>query len=255
MINGKKIVCVLPAYNAEKTLEKTLGEVPAGLVDGFILVDDRSSDRTVEAAERLKDRFPLQVILHENNLGYGGNQKTCYRAALAADADVVVMLHPDYQYEPKLLGCLAGMVASGVYDISLGSRILGNQALAGGMPLYKYIANRALTFFENLCIGQKLSEYHTGYRAFSARVLQSLSLESYSNDFVFDNEFIVEAHAMGFRIGEVSVPTKYFPEASSIGFRRSVKYGLGVLRCSIRGLVYRITKRTGSNRSLSLSST
>lgn len=240
MQNGKKIVCVLPAYNAEKTLEKTLKDVPAGVVDLYILVDDLSRDNTVRVANELSDRFPLKVIQHQKNRGYGGNQKTCYAAALQEGADVVVMLHPDYQYEPKLLGCLSGLVAQDVYDVALGSRILGKGALRGGMPLYKYIFNRMLTLFENICIGQKLSEYHTGYRAFSRQVLQGVAFEKNSDDFVFDNEMLVQCHLLGFRIGEISVPTKYFDEASSINFRRSVIYGFGVLRCSLEGLLARM---------------
>lgn len=253
MLYQKRVVCVLPAYNAEKTLLKTLQDVPAGVVDQFILVDDRSKDSTVQEAQRLAQNFPLQVIVHEQNKGYGGNQKTCYKAALDAGADVVVMLHPDYQYEPKLLGSLAGLIAAGVYDVALGSRILGKGALKGGMPVYKYLANRFLTFFENVLIGQKLSEYHTGYRAFSRRVLQSLDLSKNSDDFVFDNEMLVQCHIAGFSIGEISVPTKYFEEASSINFSRSVVYGLGVLRCSVEGLLARwgISKhaRFGSQKS------
>lgn len=240
MQNGKKIICVLPAYNAEKTLEKTLSDVPAGIVDLFILVDDLSKDGTVATARELGKRFPLEVIQHTKNRGYGGNQKTCYQAALDRGADVVVMLHPDYQYEPKLLPALTGLVSSGVYDVSLGSRILGGHALKGGMPYYKYVFNRMLTAFENLMIGQKLSEYHTGYRAFSKEVLRALNLELNSDDFVFDNEMLVQAHINGFLIGEISVPTKYFPEASSISFKRSVIYGLGVLRCSLEGLLARL---------------
>ena len=246
MLNGKKIVCVLPAYNAEKTLEKTLCDVPEGVVDRFILVDDFSKDGTVSVAETLKNRFPLSVIRHDVNKGYGGNQKTCYRAALDAGGDVVVMLHPDYQYEPKLLPALAGLVASGVYDVALGSRILGRGALKGGMPLYKYVFNRLLTFIENALIGQKLSEYHTGYRAFSRRVLEAVPFEANSDDFVFDNEMIVQCHTGGFPIGEISVPTKYFPEASSINFRRSVQYGFGVLRCSFEGLLWRLGWKRGA---------
>lgn len=240
MQNSKKIVCVLPAYNAAKTLERTLLDVPAGVVDLYILVDDCSTDETVKEAARLASRFPLQVIQHQKNRGYGGNQKTCYDAALKQGADIVVMLHPDYQYEPKLLPALTTLIASGVYDVSLGSRILGGHALKGGMPLYKYIFNRFLTAFENLLIGQKLSEYHTGYRAFSKRVLEALDLEHNSDDFVFDNEMLVQAHVAGFMIGEISVPTKYFEEASSISFRRSVIYGLGVLRCSVEGFLARL---------------
>ena len=239
MQNSKKIVCVLPAYNAQKTLEKTLSDVPPGIVDLFILVDDCSTDETVKEASRLASKFPLQVIKHDHNRGYGGNQKTCYQAAIRENADVVVMLHPDYQYEPKLLASLSGLIASGVYDVALGSRILGKGALKGGMPFYKYVFNRFLTAFENILIGQKLSEYHTGYRAFSKEVLKSLNLELNSDDFVFDNEMLVQAHVNGFAIGEISVPTKYFEEASSISFRRSVIYGLGVLRCSMEGFLFR----------------
>ena len=236
---NKRIICVLPAYNAQATLEKTLSDVPAGVVDLFILVDDCSKDDTVREATRLSERFPLKIIQHQKNRGYGGNQKTCYAAALKENADIVVMLHPDYQYEPKLLPSLTGLIASGVYDVALGSRILGRGALRGGMPLYKYISNRFLTAFENLLIGQKLSEYHTGYRAFSKRVLEALDLEANSDDFVFDNEMLVQAHVAGFSIGEISVPTKYFEEASSISFKRSVIYGLGVLRCSVEGFLAR----------------
>lgn len=242
MLNQKKIVCVLPAYNAEKTLEKTLRDVPESLVDLFIVVDDCSRDDTVKVATELSKKWPIKVIRHEKNKGYGGNQKTCYGEALKEGADIVVMLHPDYQYEPKLLGALSWMIASGVYDVALGSRILGKGALKGGMPLWKYIANRFLTFIENLLIGQKLSEYHTGYRAFSSKVLKELPLDKFSDDFVFDNEFLVYANASGFNMGEISVPTKYFPEASSINFQRSVKYGLGVLACSVEGLKLRLSE-------------
>jgi glycosyltransferase involved in cell wall biosynthesis len=240
LLSGRKIVAVLPAYNAAKTLEKTLADVPPGIVDHFILVDDKSRDPTIEVAERLAARYPLRVVAHQENRGYGGNQKTCYREALKEGADVVVMLHPDYQYEPKLLGALATLVATGVYDVALGSRILGRGALKGGMPLYKYLFNRVLTLVENLAIGQKLSEYHTGYRAFSRRVLETLPLSENSDDFVFDNEMLVQCHIAGFRIGEISVPTKYFEEASSINFRRSCIYGLGVLACSVAGLSARL---------------
>ena len=239
MLDGKRIVCVLPAYNAEKTLVPTLEAVPPGVVDLFILTDDASGDQTVLRAEEIKNRFPLKIIRHSKNRGYGGNQKTCYSAALKEGADVVVMLHPDYQYEPRLLSSLAALVSSGIYDVALGSRILGNGALKGGMPLYKYLANRLLTAFENLLIGAKLSEYHTGYRVFSKEVLQALSYENTSDDFVFDNEMLVQVVNLGFKIGEVSVPTKYFPEASSISFSRSVKYGFGVLRCSFIGFFAR----------------
>ena len=240
MQNGKKIVCVLPAYNAAKTLERTLRSVTPNIVDHYILVDDCSGDETVETAKRLSTEFPMKVIRHESNLGYGGNQKTCYRTAIEEGADIVIMLHPDYQYEPKLLGTLTSMLASGVYDVALGSRVLGKNALAGGMPMYKYVSNRFLTFVENVCIGQKLSEYHTGYRAFSRQVLEKLPLKCNSDNFVFDNEMLVQCHLAGFRIGEVSVPTKYFDEASSIRFSSSVFYGLGVLRCSLEGLAARL---------------
>ena len=224
MINGKRIVVVLPAYNAERTLEATVRELP-DTVDECILVDDRSSDQTVALARRLG----LTVIVHERNRGYGGNQKTCYAAALDLGADVVVMIHPDYQYSPRLLPAMAGMVTSGHFDCVLGSRILGVGARKGGMPLWKYVANRSLTLVENVLLGYKLSEYHTGYRAFSRRLLESLPLEENSDDFVFDNQMLAQVLWFGFDIGEVSCPTRYFSEASSINFRRSVRYGFGVL--------------------------
>jgi len=229
MINGKRVAVVLPAYNAEKTLEATVGELP-DLVDIRILVDDHSSDRTIEVAHRLG----LHTFVHDQNYGYGRNQQTCYREALTDGADVVIMVHPDYQYTPLLVTAMASMVAYGVYDVVLGSRIIGGQALQGGMPLYKYIANRFLTAFENLFLGIKLSEYHTGYRAFSREVLTKLPLLENSDDFVFDNQTLAQCVHFGFRIGEVSCPTKYFEEASSINFRRSVKYGLGVLGTTLQ---------------------
>jgi glycosyltransferase involved in cell wall biosynthesis len=229
MINGKRIAVVFPAYNAEKTLEATVRELP-DLVDMRILVDDYSSDRTLEVAHRLG----LQSFVHNRNYGYGRNQQTCYREALAAGADVVIMVHPDYQYTPLLVTAMASMIAYGVYDVVLGSRILGGQARQGGMPRWKYIANRFLTLFENTCLGAKLSEYHTGYRAFSSTVLKDLPLLENSDDFVFDNQVLAQCVMFGFRMGEVSCPTKYFPEASSINFRRSVKYGLGVLLTSVQ---------------------
>jgi glycosyltransferase involved in cell wall biosynthesis len=229
MINGKRIAVVLPAYNAEKTLEATVRELP-DLVDIRILVDDHSSDRTVEIAHRLG----LQYYVHDRNYGYGRNQQTCYREALAAGADLVIMVHPDYQYTPLLVTALASMVAYGVYDVVLGSRIIGGTALHGGMPVYKYIANRLLTAFENLFLGIKLSEYHTGYRAFSREVLTRLPLRENSDDFVFDNQMLAQCVHFGYRIGEVSCPTKYFEEASSINFRRSVQYGLGVVGTTLR---------------------
>jgi glycosyltransferase involved in cell wall biosynthesis len=229
MINGKRIAVVLPAYNAEKTLEATVRELPE-LVDIRILVDDHSTDRTVEVARRLG----LKCFVHDRNYGYGRNQRTCYREALAAGADVVIMVHPDYQYTPRLATAMASMIAYGVYDVVLGSRIIGGTALRGGMPLYKYISNRLLTAFENLFLGVKLSEYHTGYRAFSREVLTRLPLGENSDDFVFDNQMLAQCVYFGFQIGEVSCPTKYFEEASSINFRRSVKYGLGVLRTTLQ---------------------
>ena len=229
MINGKRIAVVLPAYNAEKTLENTVSELP-DVVDIKILVDDHSSDRTVEIAERLG----LQYYVHDQNYGYGRNQQTCYREALAAGADVVIMVHPDYQYTPLLTTAMASMVAYDVYDVVLGSRIIGGTALHGGMPLWKYVANRFLTAFENIFLGIKLSEYHTGYRAFSSKVLTRLPLLENSDDFVFDNQVLAQCVHFGFRIGEVSCPTKYFEEASSINFARSVTYGLGVLRTTLQ---------------------
>jgi glycosyltransferase involved in cell wall biosynthesis len=236
VIDGKRVVVVLPAYNASSTLLRTFHEIPRDLVDEVILTDDASSDDTSEIARSLG----IRTIVHETNRGYGGNQKTCYRAALDAGADIVVMLHPDYQYSPRLLGAMTHMVASGHYDAVLGSRILGKGgARAGGMPRYKYVANRGLTFVENILLGQKLSEYHTGYRAWSRRLLQTLPLEACSEDFVFDNEMLVQAVWFGFAIGEISCPTRYFEEASTIGFRRSCVYGLGVLRTA---MAYRLAR-------------
>src|ERR1700681_821313 len=235
MINGKRIAVVMPAYNAEKTLAATVGELP-DLVDIRILVDDQSSDRTVEIAHRLG----LYVFQHDRNYGYGRNQQTCYREALAAGADVVIMLHPDYQYTPLLITAMASMVAYDVYDVVLGSRIIGGRALLGGMPIYKYVANRFLTAFENLFLGVRLSEYHTGYRAFSRELLSTLPLLENSDDFVFDNQMLAQCAYFGFRIGEVSCPTKYFAEASSINFGRSVTYGLGVLATAMQFVLQRI---------------
>ncbi|MGA2330019.1 MAG: glycosyltransferase family 2 protein [Bryobacteraceae bacterium] len=230
MINRKRIVVVLPAYNAERTLEATVRELP-DTVDACILVDDQSGDQTAALARRLG----LTVVVHERNRGYGGNQKTCYSMALANGADVVVMIHPDYQYSPLLVTAIASMVAFGVYDLVLGSRILGGQALRGGMPFYKLMANRFLTAFQNLVFGARLSEYHTGFRAFSRELLLSLPLERNSDDFVFDNQILAQAILAGASIGEISCPARYFPEASSIDFRRSVVYGLGVIRTSLLG--------------------
>jgi glycosyltransferase involved in cell wall biosynthesis len=234
MIAGSKIVVVMPAYNAGRTLERTVSEVP-DIVDDIIVVDDRSSDETVEVAHKLG----LHTIRHEQNRGYGGNQKTCYLEALRRGADVVVMVHPDYQYTPKLIPALASCITSGLYDVALGSRILGGRALAGGMPLYKYVANRLLTATENLLIGAKLSEYHTGYRAFSRKVLETLPLNENGDDFVFDNQMLVQIAYFGFHIAEVTCPTLYFEDASSINFKRSVKYGLGVLNA---GAQFRLKK-------------
>jgi glycosyltransferase involved in cell wall biosynthesis len=241
LLIGRRIVVVLPAYNAAKTLRATVEGVPLGFVDEFILVDDASQDET----EALSRELGLTTIRHPKNLGYGGNQKTCYTAALASGADVIVMLHPDYQYSPKLVPALAWLVASGEYDVALGSRILGGTALGGGMPLYKYIANRALTLFQNLATGAKLSEYHTGFRAFSRQVLETVPWSGNSDDFVFDNQILNQVLAEGFRIGEISCPTKYFDEASSISFTRSVRYGLGVVTEAIR---FRLRGRKGSRR-------
>jgi glycosyltransferase involved in cell wall biosynthesis len=235
MINDKKVVAVLPAYNAEKTLRRTVNEIPAS-VDTIILVDDHSSDETAALAKRLG----LQVYVHDRNRGYGGNQKTCYTAALEAGADIVVMLHPDYQYSPLLVEPMASMIAFGVYDIVLGSRILGGTAIGGGMPRHKYYANRALTFIQNLFLGAKLSEYHTGFRAYSRDLLLSLPLEANSEDFVFDNQLLAQCIYLGARIGEISCPTRYFPEASSINFRRSAIYGLGVLKTTIDCMAARL---------------
>ena len=235
MLNGRKIVVVMPAFNAAKTLEQTYRDLPRDFVDEVILVDDASVDHTALLASELG----MVTFVHRKNLGYGRNQKTCYREALSRGADIVVMLHPDYQYSPHLIVSLAGMIAYGEYDVALGSRILGVGALQGGMPVYKYIANRVLTLFQNLALNHKLSEYHTGYRAFSRRVLETLPLEANSDDFVFDNQMIAQAAAFKFRIGEISCPAKYFSEASSINFRRSVTYGLGVLLTSLQ---YRLWK-------------
>ena len=225
MILGRKLIVIMPAYNAEKTLRKTYAELPHEYVDEVILVDDASRDETAEIARELG----IRTIIHTENRGYGGNQKTCYREALRHGADIVVMVHPDYQYSPRLVAAMASMIASGHYDVVLGSRILGGGALKGGMPLYKYIANRFLTLIENIVLGVKLSEYHTGFRAFTREVLETLPLEENSDDFVFDSEMLVQTVYFGFRIGELSCPTRYFKEASSINFSRSVKYGFGVL--------------------------
>jgi glycosyltransferase involved in cell wall biosynthesis len=235
MLNGQRVVVVLPAYNAEKTLEHTYREIPLDMVDHVLMVDDHSSDDTV----RLAGELGIETIVHEKNYGYGRNQKTCYREALRQGADIVVMVHPDYQYTPRLITAMASMIAYEVYDVVLGSRILGGKALRGGMPLYKYIANRFLTAFQNLLLGSKLSEFHTGYRAFSKKVLEMLPLEENSDDFVFDNEMLVQVIRFGFRIGEISCPTRYFEDASSISPLRSLRYGFGVISTSIRYLLDR----------------
>jgi glycosyltransferase involved in cell wall biosynthesis len=229
MLKGKKIVVVLPAYNAALTLKKTYDEIPFDLVDEVVLVDDCSKDNTVEVAGQIGIRH---VIRHEKNKGYGGNQKTCYDKALSLNADIVIMLHPDYQYTPLLIPSMANIIANDLYEVVLGSRILGKGALKGGMPMYKYIFNRFLTFVENVLLGQKLSEYHTGYRAFSKKILEKINYHANSDDFVFDNQMLSQIIYAGFEIAEVTCPTKYFKEASSINFRRSATYGMGVLGVS-----------------------
>ncbi len=239
MIANQRVAVVLPAYNAAQTLERTCGEIPRDIVDDVILTDDASRDETVAIARRLG----LFTIRHEHNKGYGGNQKTCYAAALARGADLVIMLHPDYQYSPTLIPAMAAMLISGHYDCVLGSRILGGGALAGGMPPYKYVANRALTFAQNVLMGAKLSEYHSGYRGWTRRVLEQLPLERCSDDFVFDNQMLVLALHAGFKIGEISCPTRYFAEASSINLRRSTVYGLGVMGASVRYRLHRMGLR------------
>ena len=235
MLNGKKIVVIMPAYNAEKTLRRTYEEIPRDIVDDIILTDDVSRDRTVEIARSLN----LKVFVHDENKGYGGNQKTCYAKALKLGADVVVMLNPDYQYPPKLIIPMAGLITSGMSDVVLGSRILGNKALAGGMPLYKYISNRLLTFAENVIISEKLSEYHSGYRAFSREVLLTLPILENSDDFVFDNQMLLQAFYFGFRVAEITCPSSYTKDSSSINFSRSVVYGMGVLKTAFQ---YRLSK-------------
>jgi glycosyltransferase involved in cell wall biosynthesis len=235
VINGKKVIVVMPAFRAAKTVEMTWRALPHDIVDDVLLVDDASNDDTAAVARALG----IKVRVHEENRGYGANQKTCYEAALATDADIIVMVHPDYQYEPRLVTAMAAMIESGVYDAVIGSRILGGGALAGGMPLWKYVANRALTFFENLLLGAKLSEYHTGFRAFSRTLLERSRWRECSDDFVFDNEMLAQIILGNFRLGEISVPTRYFDDASSISFARSVRYGFGVLRVSFAGLFWR----------------
>jgi glycosyltransferase involved in cell wall biosynthesis len=235
MIRGKKVVVVMPAYNAGKTLRSTCAEVPMDIVDEIILVDDASRDETVAVAKELG----IRTVVHPRNRGYGGNQKSCYKAALEAGADIVVMLHPDYQYTPKLVSAMAYVLESGLYDVVLGSRILGGQALKGGMPRYKYVSNRFLTMAQNLLMGAKLSEYHTGYRAFTRKVLETVPIEKNSDDFVFDNQMLAQIHHAGFNIAEITCPAKYFKEASSINFSRSLRYGLGCLSTALR---FRLSK-------------
>lgn len=233
MINGKKIAVIMPAYNAEKTLEMTFGEISKNVVDKIILVDDKSSDKTIEVAKKLG----ITTIVHKNNLGYGANQKSCYIAALKENADIVVMLHPDYQYTPKLIPAMASMIAYGEYDAVIASRMLTGSALKGGMPMYKYISNKFLTIFQNILCGKRLSEYHSGFRAFSAEILKTLPLGECDNDFIFDNQMLALVLYCGYTIGEISCPTKYFPDASSINLKRSLKYGFGVLGVSIEYLL------------------
>jgi glycosyltransferase involved in cell wall biosynthesis len=237
MINNKKVVVVLPAYNAAATLEKTYREIDFSIVDDVVLVDDASKDNTVEEGKRLGIKH---IIVHEKNKGYGGNQKSCYNKALELNADIVIMLHPDYQYTPLLIPAMSSIIANDLYPVVLGSRILGKGALNGGMPIYKYIFNRFLTFSQNLLINQKLSEYHTGYRAFSKQVLTSINYNANNDDFVFDNEMLSQIFYAGFQIAEVTCPTKYFEEASSINFRRSMKYGMGVLGVSFKHFFQRM---------------
>jgi len=230
MLEGKKIIVVMPAYNAEQTLEKTYNDIPKDIVDEILLVDDHSRDRTVAIAKSLG----LVSYVHEKNKGYGGNQKTCYTEALKRGADIVVMLHPDYQYPPQLITAMAGLIVSGMFDVVLGSRILGGMALKGGMPFYKYVSNRILTFIDNVLLGQKISEYHTGYRAFSREALLKLPLLENSDDFIFDNQMLTQAVFFGLSIGEITSPSRYTKESSSIGFRRSVVYGLGVILTALQ---------------------
>ncbi len=237
MIKNKKVVVVLPAYNAALTLEKTYNEIPFDIVDEIVLVDDMSKDDTVEVATRIGIRH---VIVHKKNRGYGGNQKSCYDKALELNADIVIMLHPDYQYTPLLIHSIAHIIANDLYPVVFGSRILGKGALKGGMPMYKYIFNRCLTLAQNILLNQKLSEYHTGYRAFSREVLETVDYEANSDDFVFDNEMISQIFMADFEIAEITCPTKYFPDASSINFKRSMEYGLGVLRVSFTHFFYKL---------------
>ena len=236
MINGKKVCVVMPAYNAEKTLQKTYDEIPKDIVDEIILIDDASKDKTVDVAKKLG----IRTFIHNKNKGYGGNQKTCYQEALKLNADIIVMLHPDYQYTPKLITPMSSMIAEGVFDAVIGSRILGNKAIMGGMPIYKYISNRFLTMTENVIINQKLSEYHTGFRAFSRKILETIPLMENSDDFIFDNQMLCQTLYFGFSVGEISCPAFYFDDASSINFSRSVTYGIGVIKTALN---YFLAKR------------
>ncbi len=236
MINNKKIVIVLPAYNASETLQKTYDEIPFDIVDEVILVDDSSTDKTIEIAKRIGIKH---ILTHEINKGYGANQKSCYDKALSINADIIVMLHPDYQYTPKLIPSMAYLIANNVYDVVIGSRILGKGAILGGMPKYKYVANRFLTLFQNIVINQKLSEYHSGFRAFSKEVLESIALQYNSDDFIFDNQMLCQIFNKGFEIAEITCPTKYSEESSSINFKRSVTYGLGVCQTSIQYFLHK----------------
>ncbi len=236
MYNGKKVIVVLPAYNAATTIEKTIAEIPGDIVDEIVLVDDKSSDNTIEVAEKIGIKH---IVAHTENKGYGGNQKSCYRKALDLNGDIIIMLHPDYQYTPKLLLAMISVIGNDLYKVVFGSRILGKGALKGGMPLYKYVANRFLTFIQNLLMNQKLSEYHTGYRAYHKDVLNAIHFEQNSDDFVFDNEMVAQIFYNNFEIAEITCPTKYFKEASSINFKRSITYGFGVLRVSV---LYFLTK-------------
>ena len=236
MINGKKVCVVMPAYNAEKTLQKTYDEIPKDIVDEIILIDDASKDKTVDVAKKLG----IRTFIHSKNKGYGGNQKTCYQEALKLNADIIVMLHPDYQYTPKLITPMSSMIAEGVFDAVIGSRILGNKAIMGGMPIYKYISNRFLTMTENVIINQKLSEYHTGFRAFSRKILETIPLMENSDDFIFDNQMLCQTLYFGFSVGEISCPALYFADASSINFSRSITYGIGVINTALN---YFLAKR------------
>ena len=236
MLEGKKIIVVMPAYNAEKTLKDTYNEIPKGIVDEILVVDDHSKDKTVEVSKQLG----LEVLVHKKNKGYGANQKTCYAQALKKGADIIIMLHPDYQYPPKLITAMAGLICSGMFDVVLGSRILGGMALKGGMPFYKYIANRLLTFIENIFLGQKLSEYHTGYRAYSKELLLNIPILENSDDFIFDNQIVAQIVFFSYRIGEITAPSKYTKESSSISFKRSVVYGFGVFVTAIKFFLQKI---------------